>query len=93
MARRKTQTFGVRDLCGSRRRLTARQTRQILRTPGRAFVPDLPLPRIKSCDTSFSEEAGVAFERLDPGIVSQLLAGPHSGPGRSPGAARVLHCE
>ena len=58
------------------------------RTPGRAFVPDLPLPRIKSCDTSYFRR-GMGRVWGGPGIVSQLLTGPHSGSGRSPGAARA----
>jgi hypothetical protein len=72
MARRKAQTYGSAILADHGGRLSARQSRRLLRyTPGPALVRSVTLERV---DRSFS----------------QLLAGTPSGPGGSPGAARVL---
>src|SRR3989304_10293604 len=82
VARRKTQNpNGTRF--GEARGASRRASRGDLAAPGRAFAVSVPLPvRTKS-------KLRFAFG-IDLTVVSQLLAGLHSEPGGSPGAARVL---
>jgi hypothetical protein len=62
-------------------------------TPGRAFAVSVPLPRQRT-EVKVTLGACVRTETVrDLTVVSQLLAGPRSGHGRSPGAARVPGCE
>ena len=105
----KRKPFGVRDpLPDHGGRPPARHTRlrsrcealahaiswQFLRTtPGRAFAVSVPLPRQRT-QVKVTLGACVLDPRVvDLTVVSQLLAGPRSGHGRSPGAARVPDCE
>jgi hypothetical protein len=73
------------DTAGASRRATCAlahaHLRRFLRcTPGRAF-------RLGHWRSSRPKAGSANIQ-----VVSQLLAGPRSGPGRSPGAARVLDC-
>jgi hypothetical protein len=81
MARRKAQIHLARIPCGDARRLSARH-RGVCSIAGPRFRRKCPAsPSGPKCD-------GKAFG-IDLTVVSQLLAGTPSGPGRSPGAARV----
>src|SRR3990172_7704383 len=67
---------------GEARGASRRASRGDLTAPGRAFAVSVPLPvRTKS-------KLRFAFG-IDLTVVSQLLAGPRNGHGRSPDAARV----
>jgi hypothetical protein len=77
-------------------RLSARRMRRFFRyTPGRAFAASVPLSILSSRWGSFSPRRAPSGKgdrkrlAIDLTVVSQLLAGTLSGPGRSPGAARV----
>jgi len=83
MARRKAQTYGSAILADHGGRLSARQWWRFLRTAGRAFA--LSAPRSRTDESRRYGDSVWIGQR----VVSQLLAGPHSGPGRSPDAARV----
>ena len=77
MARRKEQS------CGSH---PAKDARRLSARHGRRFIGAGPRFR-RQCPASRSNTT-VAFGTGQT-VVSQLLAGPHNGHGRSPGAARV----
>jgi hypothetical protein len=82
-----------------RGRLSARHRGDLVDGRGRAFAVSAPqrsfcpvwVP-LRLCAQAHRERRSSAFG-VSPTVVSQLLAGPHSGPGRSPGAARVLGYE
>jgi hypothetical protein len=82
MARRKAQTYGVRSFGKSGGRLSARHMRSSRPEAGSAcYLRHLfgAGPRFRFYRRPLERAA----------VVSQLLAGSRSGPGRSPGAARV----
>jgi hypothetical protein len=87
MARRKAQTYGVRASFRKHGgRLPARQSQHLFgagpRFPVWMFAPE---PKARTRERSSRPKADSANIQ----VVSQLLAGSRSGPGRSPGAARV----
>ena len=67
-----------------------RASRGDLAAPGRAFAVSVPLARLffLFC-SSLVRERGTDRVGIDLTVVSQLLAGPRNGHGRSPDAARV----
>ncbi len=92
MARRKAQTILVprllRRCAGASRRATAAIFAHHAGPRFRRQCPASP-----TTDVSQSDVGGLRSEKVDQTVVSQLLAGPRSGHGRSPGAARVSGCE
>jgi hypothetical protein len=78
VARRKAQTYGVRDPRGSRRAPLGAPHALKQQSGSACYL---------RCFLRYSP--GRAFRPANGRSVSQLLAGPRNGPGRSPGAARV----
>jgi hypothetical protein len=85
-ARRKTQTYGVREPSTGPRRAP-------LGAPQAAFSlrRQAALSRFRSapCRTTGAKPGSSSEAVAQRSTVSQLLAGTRIGPGRSPGAARV----
>ena len=92
MARGKTQVHVWFTSVAGRAGAFRRAMSDVCSTPGRAFDWTSRSNRPKADSAKQSRSNRPKADSANPN-VSQLLAGTRSGPGRSPGAARVHPCE